>query len=410
MRQRLAAAGEGLRVHAQPISLGNGSGRDGTGQVTTLALDSMPDDAESLAAEWDRSHQQLRGEFESKEVFLAWGQNRHRCVHAGDGDRGIAQLLGAGGGGLKGLGYRNIQGRYFMRYQETTNAMWAPRIATMFTTDQESEIFKWLGTVANPRKWEGERRRTSLTDFELTMINEKWEDTVEVDIDDLRRDKTGQILKRIGELGRKTASIQERDLTYLLENPTTAYDGLPFWSASHEVRKSGVQSNDIQVSGLANPDAPTSEEMSRVILEGIKQLYTLKDEHGDPINDGAKKFLVMCPVKYMNVVPAALKNEFTSAGVSNTIRSTDFQIDFVVNSRLNMSASAAGRRPSRPACRAAPAACWQIGCPPIRRTRSCCWRPASATPIRGSTSLSAICTASAIPAPTGCTTLSLRRG
>lgn len=340
LKGRLQAASQNLRVAAQPIAAGNMGSGDGSGHgARSVNLSDLPSDPEMLAREWE-TNVQLRGLFDNKSAFISWRMHKGQAMHNGD-DNKLAEKLG---GGLKGLGYRNVQGNYFMRYDDMMGKLWYPRIVTEYSTDQDHEIFKWLGNVPNPRKWEGERQRSSLTDYGITVIGDKFELTVEADVDDVRRDKTGQILKRIGEMGSKMATLPQRLITTLIEANATAYDGLPFYSATHEVGNSGVQSNDITVSGLANPDAPTSEEMSRVILEGIKSLIGLKDDHGDPANEGAQKFLVVGPVKYMNVAAAALKNEFTSAGVSNTIRSTDFQIDWATNARFTGTAAAAGRR------------------------------------------------------------------
>lgn len=348
LRERLSAAHQGLRVHAQPIASGNHAGSDGAGGTARLALDDMPQDVEALAQQWD-ANPALRSEFDSKGAFLAWGENRHRAVHAGNGDEGLRQILrGSGGeklsGGLKGLGHRNVQGNYFMRYGEEMARLWYPRIVTSFTTDQDHEIFKWLGNVANPRKWTGERQRTSLTDYGITLIGDKFELTVEADVDDVRRDKTGQILRRIGEMGRKMASLPQRLISTLLSDNPTAYDGLPMFSNAHVVGKSGTQSNDITHSGVTAPDAPTSEEMAQAILAGIQNMIGLLDDQGDPINEGARQFLIVGPTKYMNAAAAALKNEYTSAGVSNTIQASDFQISWATNPRLSGAASAAGRR------------------------------------------------------------------
>ena len=349
LRERLTAASQNLRVAAEPISGGNASGSDGAGGVQAVNFEALPDDPEALEREWN-SNPQLRQFFQSgtvlgkqrsaKDVFLAWHRNKDRCQHLGDGQYDAQKLAG----GLKGLGQRNVQGNYFMSYEDAMGRMWYPRIVTEFSTDQDHEIYKWLENVPNPSKWDGERKRRTLTDFEITVIGEKYELTVEADVDDVRRDKTGQILRRIGEMGRKMATLPQRLITQLIETNPTGFDGLPFFSTAHQVGKSPVQSNDITVAGMANPDEPTSEEMSRAILRGIQEMHGLKDEHNDPLNDGASQFLIVGPTKYMNVAAAALQNEFTSAGVSNTLRNTGFSIDWMTNARFNGANSAAGRR------------------------------------------------------------------
>ena len=60
--------------------------------------------------------------------------------------------------------------------------------------------------------------------------------------------------------------------------------------------------------------------------------------------------------------------------------------------------------------RARPAACSPTACPPIRTTACCCSKPAARTTGSGFTSRSAICSRSAIRAPTGCSRPSPSRG
>ena len=147
--------------------------------------------------------------------------------------------------------------------------------------------------TAQPTKFEGERKRNSLTDYGLQILSEKYELTVDADIDDVRRDKTGQVLRRVGEMGAKMGSLDERLISAMMESTATCYDGVALWSASHKIGKTGnTQSNDITVSGMtvgtATPDAPDSAGMSRAILAGVKNIIGLLDDRGDPMNQGAK--------------------------------------------------------------------------------------------------------------------------
>lgn len=356
MKERLQVAQQGLSVAAEPLGSGNSGGADGAhGAGGALSLEQLqselPDDAAermqameglapALSQEWD-TNTQLRQEFGNRKgAMLAYVQYGHRAVSFVDESKLKVKLSGS----LKGLGHRNVIGNYYQSYNDQLGKLWHPNITTEFTTDQDHEIFKWLGTVANPTKFEGERKRTSLTDYGLTMVTEQFDLTVSAATNELRRDKTGQFMKRIREMGPKMASLKQRLVSQLLEANGVAYDGQPLYSASHEVRKSGVQSNDIVHSTGGNPDEPTSEEFSKVMLAGVKELVGFKDEHGDPANEGANDFLVIGPTKYMNVAAAALKNEYTSAGVSNTIKSSDFSLRWATNARFNGANAAAGRR------------------------------------------------------------------
>lgn len=340
LRERLKVAQQGLRIAAEPIGSGNtakhiDAQRSG---VNFAALEASPHRPEELKREYSQN-EKLRGYFQDEATFLAWHKHHGRALHLGN-DRNVELLAG----GLSVMGYRNVQGRYFLGYDRGASD-WARRVSEQMMSDQPLELHKWLGAVASPTKFAGERKRNSLTDYGLQILSEKYELTVDADIDDVRRDKTGQVLRRISEMGAKMASLDERLLSTMLESTVTCYDGVALWSASHKVGKTGTtQSNDITVSGLSTPDAPTSAGMSGAILAGVKQLVGMLDDQGDPMNQGAKRFLLVTPLKYWDPTIAALQNQYTSAGVNNTLLNAGITITPVTNVRLSGAASAAGRR------------------------------------------------------------------
>jgi phage major head subunit gpT-like protein len=244
-------------------------------------------------------------------------------------------------GALGGLSFRNIKGNYFASLEERMTASWVPLLASMIDTDQPYELYKFLGNVPTMTKWDGERKRRQLKDLGFQVITDKFEATIEVDIDDYRRDKTGQILTRIQELGVQAAILPQQLITTLIESGGNGYDGAAFFADSHN---NGTFDNNYNAVAWTNPDIPTSAEMAAAILGAIQAQYAALDERGQPVNEFASRFLVMVPVKYWSAVKAALQNDFTSTGVSNTLLNAGVQIDSVVNPRLTGTAAAAGRR------------------------------------------------------------------
>jgi phage major head subunit gpT-like protein len=245
-------------------------------------------------------------------------------------------------GALVSLGFNNVKGVYFLSLQESEQASWVPMVATMLQSDQPWELHKFLGNAPNMSLWRGERTRQDLRDFQIAVVNDKYEASIEVDIDDFRRDKTDQVMMRIRDLAGKAATLPQRVLTPLIEGNANGYDGVAFFASTHSPAGSNI-SNDISVD-IVDPDNPTSAEMSGAILSAIQTMYGFKDDRGDPINDNARQFCVMTPVKYYAATTAAIANQFTSAGVSNTLINADLQIVRKQNSRLTGTAAAAGRR------------------------------------------------------------------
>jgi phage major head subunit gpT-like protein len=236
-------------------------------------------------------------------------------------------------GSLSGLSLRNIKGTYFWNLEETARKAWTSTLAQDVTSDQSHEIHKWLGGVPAQQVWDGERRRKSLTDFDLTVVNDKFESTLTFDMDDVRRDKTGQILRRVSELGQKAATLPQRLFTTLLgtAHSDLGYDGAAFFANAHN---HGGTVDNLLVPTAAAPATPTSAEMEGAILGSVQAMMGFTDDRGDPANEFATAFTVMVPTNHWQASMAALKNDFTSAGVSNTLVNTGLQISVVVNPRL----------------------------------------------------------------------------
>ncbi|MFO1078861.1 MAG: Mu-like prophage major head subunit gpT family protein [Planctomycetota bacterium] len=267
----------------------------------------------------------VRREFRSPEVLAAWRANRHRCAAFGGAD---GELLS---GGLSGLSFRNASGEFFLAMQERARAMWTQAVTTDVPSDQPFEIHKGLNGVPAMAKWAGERQRQALKELSLTVLNDKYESTITVDIDDLRRDKTGMIQRRIGEMGAKAATLPQRVFTQLIEANGNGYDGAAFFADTH--LHGGTIDNNLAASA-SSAAAPTSAEMSTAILAAIQAMLGFQDDRADPINEDANSFAIVVPPKYWSAAIAAKNNGFTSAGVSNTLPNSGMSIDVFVNPRF----------------------------------------------------------------------------
>lgn len=285
----------------------------------------------------------LRAEFDQDErIWLAFagkafdkrtGSEKFRA--SGWPDGGIK--LGAG---LPQLGYRNIVGRYYLALQEREMKSWASKVATMMTTDQLVEVIRWLSDAPAMKKWEGERVPQNLKDFGLQLIGDKYTNTVPIDIDDLRRDKTGQIMLRINELAGKAATLPQRLLSAVLTGNALAHDGTALYADTRAIGASGNIDNSVGLSVAAIPNTsgsvtdPGVSVLSYAILKGIAAMRGFRDSAGDPMNEDAESFLVMVPTEYWHNSIAALSVPFSGAGVSNILPAANVKIELAVNPRL----------------------------------------------------------------------------
>ena len=249
--------------------------------------------------------------------------------------------------GASGLGSRSVIGYFFARLEQYIGASWIDLLSVLFPSDQASETYKWLGQVPAMREWLGGRNAKGFLENGLTIANKKFEATLEVSVDDIRRDKTQQIMIRIDELAQRVASHWTSLLSTLIANGTGStnglcYDGQYFFDSDHSEGASGTQINLLTATQVTELDvttaaAPTAAEAVSAILGVVAYMLNYKDNEGEPMNSEAKSFLVMTsPALWKRLVPAVV-NPVVNSGDTNAIvslRQDGFDIKLAANPRL----------------------------------------------------------------------------
>ncbi len=244
----------------------------------------------------------------------------------------------------KGLTSRAIIGRFYQQLEVQTAASWVEGLSMLFQSDQESETYKWLGQSPAMREWVGGRHAKGLRENGITIVNKKFEATMEVPVDWMRRDKTGQIMVRVNELAGRTVTHWQSLLSTLMINGESGvcYDGQYFFDTDHSEGESGTQSNDITVD-ISNVPAtvhgtaamPSPEELRAMVLKGVETVLGFKDDQGEPMNEMARSFTVMVPTAWFTSAAAAIKNPVLGGGDTNVMNSLDgFTFNLAVNPRL----------------------------------------------------------------------------
>ena len=246
--------------------------------------------------------------------------------------------------GIASLGSRAIIGEFYRLLAQDIGAGWIPGISMLFNSDQESETYKWLGMVPAMREWIGKRHAKGFFDNGVTIANKKYEATLEVLLEDLRRDKTSQTMIRVAELVTRTQSHWAKLLSALMiaGEATTCYDGQYFFDTDHvEGNNSTSQSNDLSIDISALPAAvhgstttPSPEEAALVVLQCIEAIYGFKDNENEPMNETSQNFLVMCPIPLFSSFAAAVQNKIFAGGATNTLANSNFNVDIAANARL----------------------------------------------------------------------------
>ena len=237
---------------------------------------------------------------------------------------------------------RAVIGMYYAALESVNGMSWVNAISNYFTSDQASESYPWLSQVPALREWIGGRHAKGFTENGIEIENKHFESTLDILLKDLRRDKTGQLQARINEFSKRGDTHFASLLSTLLINAesTVCYDKQYFFDTDHSEGKSGTLSNDITTDISALPasvhgaavTAPSPEEMQQAILKSIDQMFTFKDDQGEPINETAMEFLVMVPVGLSMATRAALST-LRAAGPS-TFDIDGFSIRPAVNPRL----------------------------------------------------------------------------
>lgn len=245
------------------------------------------------------------------------------------------------------LSFRNARGFQFQGFEAALGGSWSRLVATFVNSDQPSEVHRGLAAVPSLKEWVGARRAANLSPIELTVRNKAFESTVPIHDDDLREDKTGQVRAKLSEQGAKAAELPEQLCTAVLEANSAAYDGVALYADRSGSKFGGRRDNRLtKVTAAADARVVTGSEMQDAIFDAIANIYLARDTEGDPLNGGAKRFVVMAPVAYMKAVNAALRNDFAASLVTNglvkAIEAGDFAITKVINPRLTAPVLASG--------------------------------------------------------------------
>ena len=240
--------------------------------------------------------------------------------------------------GMQTLGSRAIIGSFYHALEQNAATSWVDPLSMRFQSDMETESYRWLGQSPMMREWIGGRLAKGLREDGISITNKTFEATLEIPVDWIRRDKTGQIMVRVNELARRTNAHWASLLSTLIiaGEAAVCYDGEYFFDTDHVEGDSGTQSNDVSYDAAVTT-APTVSEAQAIVLLGIQTMLGFKDDQGQPMNEDARAFTVMVPVPYMSAFGSALKAQVISDS-SNLIQAigslSGFSVNLAVNPRL----------------------------------------------------------------------------
>lgn len=188
----------------------------------------------------------------------------------------------------------------------------------------------WLGAAPQMRRWVDEKRAIGLNKNKIRAVVERFEATMEIDLDALR-DARGNVYEpRIQEMAANGARIDYRLVSDLIAGGEggDAYDGKKFYAANHQEGKSGAQSNLIAGGGVADIAAVRTD-----YYKAVAALTGFKDDQGEPLHPTDFRPQIWIPnnaamVELFETLQAAL---LVSGGNTNVLAN---RFDLVKDPRL----------------------------------------------------------------------------
>ena len=246
------------------------------------------------------------------------------------------------------LSSRDIQGMYFASLEQDPGAAFLGATSNLFSSDQASETYNFLGQSPAMREWVGGRQAKGFYGDGITISNTHYEATIEIAKKDARRDKTPQLQARMADFYTRGETHWTTLLSALMlaGTSTACYDGQFFFDTDHvEGLNQTSQSNDISVDISALPvtqagstTIPSVEEMQWAILRGVEAIMAFKDDRSEPMNENARDFMVVVPTVLYGIAAAA------TTGMSNNLAQNmnpnllaGLNITVVMNQRVNAS-------------------------------------------------------------------------
>lgn len=170
-------------------------------------------------------------------------------------------------------------------------------VAMLVPSAAKTESYAWLGAMPRLRKWLGERAVKKLTAQSYTLKNESYEDTVEVDRDDIEDDTYGVYAPLVQGMG-QSATMWPDELVYgvLAQGfSEICYDGQAFFSANHKVGETKVSNTSKEVLSVE------SYKKARTAIMSVC------DDEGHPL--GLTPNLLVVPPALEEVARRILKSE-----------------------------------------------------------------------------------------------------
>ncbi|EOY8360616.1 MULTISPECIES: Mu-like prophage major head subunit gpT family protein [Enterobacteriaceae] len=131
--------------------------------------------------------------------------------------------------------YANIK-VIFNKRSESVKPLY-PQISTRIPSTAKSNAYPFLGAFPSLREWVGERVIKSLTAYNFSIDNRKFESTISISREDIEDDNIGMVSSMVSDMADAAKYHPDELLFELIKQGfnNKCYDGQPFFSTTHPV-------------------------------------------------------------------------------------------------------------------------------------------------------------------------------
>lgn len=111
--------------------------------------------------------------------------------------------------------------------------------ATEVKSESDREVHGWLGKLPTLRKWIGERHIQNIAEHDYTVVNDTYESTIGLNVDDVNDNKMGHYNPIIKGMARLAKMFPDKLVFTLMKDGFTGkcYDGKAFYATDHKMGK-----------------------------------------------------------------------------------------------------------------------------------------------------------------------------
>ena len=215
------------------------------------------------------------------------------------------------------------QASFWTSYENSPDIM--EGIFQRIESDSDQETYPGLAYAPRPREMEGSRTHRSVPATEFTIVNRKWESTVDIGYELWKYGRLGAVQSMLGSMGEKARAFPNRLTADLMNagDTGTGHDGQVFYSALHVdpgARNQTAQDNDL-TSNIGTTSAATVLEMYTALGLHRAAYDTFLDGDGDPVVPSEDaQFVVLCPGGHMPAARAVFKNDQITGPIANDMK------------------------------------------------------------------------------------------